>query len=206
MVALTALTLASCASTRYPKATEEGLVKVARTPFDAVYARPGTDLRDLRRFSVDECEVTFRAHWLRDQNRERGPSRRVTTDDMQRIANTLALSCRQVLGRHLGSDGDMHDGPVITLQPALVDLDIAAPDVLAPGRERSLSSSSVGMRLVLDFVEEPSGELLGRVVDYRRSPSTSRPNTSTSVGNLADAERMLMTWSSMLLQYLQRGE
>jgi hypothetical protein len=208
--ALQALMVIGCASATYPERSDDGLIKVARSRVDALYEEPGVDLRSYRRFAVEECSVTFRDHWLRDQNRDRGPNRRVTDADMSRISQELATSCREILIDELGKiEGceittDQGAG-VLVLRPAIVDLDIAAPDILSPGRNRTYTTSAGSMRLHLEFVDSSTGTVLGRLIDRQEAAETFRPRQTSGISNMAEAERILGRWALLVREYIQTG-
>ena len=74
---------------------------------------------------------------MRDQNIKRVPRKRITSDDMRRIEEELADSCRKIfvdaLTKMTGTAPEEDAGPgVLALRPAIVDLDVAAPSFLTP--------------------------------------------------------------------------
>ena len=82
--------LTACVSTRYPQVSDEGLVRVEVSGLDAVYQKPGQDFRRFERFAVEPCEVSFRANWVRDRNRERDPGRHLSKDEVDESTRVWA--------------------------------------------------------------------------------------------------------------------
>lgn len=202
------LLVIGCASSQFPAVSEDSLEKVAQTSFDAVYEAPAFDLEAFGQLDVEECTVQFRDNWLRDQNRNRGPSRRVTADDMKRIEEYLAKSCHQIFSTELEEvalDVDEASSLAGTLdvRPAVVDLDISSPDVQSPGRETSYSAIPVKMSLRLEMVNSVSGQVVVRVIDQRRADNTMSSRQTSSVGNMADAERILRHWAALVRARLE---
>lgn len=203
-----ALLGSGCASTSFPEVDEDGLVRVERTANGAIYEAPELDLRDYGRVVVDACTVRFRDDWQRDQNRNRDPSRRVTTDDMQRISRELAEMCREVFAAELAEvtpgGGDVAErSGTLSLQPAIVDLDIAAPDLQTPGRELTYVTSAGQMTLRLQLVDTESGAVVGRIIDRRQAMHTTDPRRATVVSNRSEAELILGQWAARMRDYLE---
>jgi hypothetical protein len=94
---------------------------------------------------------------------------------------------------------------VLALHPSIVDLDIAAPDILSPGRHRTYTTSAGTMSLHLEFVDSSTGVLFGRIIDRREAADTFRLQQTTSVSNMAEAERILRRWASLVREYIQTG-
>ncbi len=205
---LQALIGTGCASSKFPEISDEGLPRIAGTPFDAVYQAPNFDLDAYRQVAVDECSVQIRDNWLRDQNRNRGPHRRVTTEDMKRIEQAVAASCREIFAAEvamieLGDDRDAVGEGTLAIRPEIVDLDITAPDVQSSGRETNFTTIPVQMSLRLELFDSETGQIVGRVIDHRRADTTVSSRQTSSVGNMADAERILRHWSALVRAHLE---
>ncbi len=205
---LVALLAAGCTSTSFPEVSDDGLVMVERTPNGAIYQAPDLDLRDYGRVVVDVCTVGFRDDWQRDQNRSRDPSRRVTTDDMERISRELADMCHEIFAAELadvtlGGRGAADSAGILTVRPAIVDLDIAAPDLQTPGRDRTYVTSAGQMTLRLELVDTVSGRVVGRVIDRRQAMHTTDPRRATAVSNRNEAELILGQWATRVREYLE---
>ncbi len=202
------LVASGCTSSRYPEESEDGLVRVARTALDAAYRAPAFDLRDYRHVVVEKCAVRFRDNWLRDQNRDRGPSQRVTAQDMDRIKQIVGDHCRFIFAFEL-EKLEPEDatppgkGQTLIIRPEIVELDITAPDVNSPGRATSFTDIPARMTLRLEIVDSGSGRSVGRVIDHRRADTTGSSQPTSSVGNVAEVERILRQWAGLVSRYLE---
>ena len=208
--AAVALLAIGCASGRFPETSDDGLVKVARTPHGAIYEAPGSEIRAFSELVVEPCTVRFRDNWQRDQNRHRGPTQRVTDEDMNQIAQALAASCRDIFTAELakvdtGRDEAQGEAGTLTIRPAIVDLDIAAPDVQSPGRQTQYTSTAGSMTLRLELVDSASGAILGRVIDHRRADSTLTLRQTGGASNMAEADRILRRWAELVRELLEAG-
>ena len=232
LVVLTALFLASgCATTRYPPVSEEGFPKLSGTGFDAAYLAENSDLGVFPRFRVEPCSVSFRDDWLRDQNYKRELQARITTEDMRRIERELADRCRttftNALAESSGASPAAESEParepeesgapsadadeiivippgVLVVRPAIIELDIAAPDVLTPGRSRSYTTSAGSMTLRLELVDASTGVVVGRIIDRRMAGDKGRPFLATRSGNVAETNVILRSWALLLVDLLER--
>jgi len=207
-LAYLALVGSGCTSANLPDVSDDGLVRVERTSNGAIYEATDLDLREYGQVVVDACTVRFRDDWQRDQNRNRDPARRVTTDDMQRIARELAATCHGIFGAELadvtlGGGDAADDAGILTVRPAIVDLDIAAPDLQTPGRELTYVTSAGQMTLRLELVDTASGRVVGRVIDIRQAMHTTNPRRATAVSNRREAELILQQWATQVREYLE---
>jgi len=209
ILALVAL-LAGCAANPTPTTTHDGLVLETSVRYAEVYRKPGASLASYKAFSLEPCTVAFRENWLRDQQRNRVDlSRSVTRQDVERIRETLAGDCdgafRSALLREPAYtlvDDSSQDPVVLVLRPAIINLDIAAPDTLSAGSSRSYTTSAGEMTLVLEMRDATTGETLVRAVDRKRAPDRGSLQWTNSVTNRADADRALRHWADRLRQAL----
>jgi hypothetical protein len=197
-----------CASGGSPEVTEDGLVRIERTTLDRVYEAPGFDLDAYQKFVVDQCSVQFRDNWLRDQNQNRGPHRRVTVDDMKAIEENVAVSCRDIFAAEFEElsvdDGEVPgEAKILTIRPAIVDLDISAPDVQSSGRETNYTTIPARMTLRLELIDSATGTIQARMIDHRRADSTMRARQTSVVGNMAETDRILNFWAALVRARLE---
>ncbi len=186
--------------------THDGLEAVASKGFDEVYRKPGVDISQYQALGISECTVSFRNHWLRDQNRDRlNLSSRVTQEDVDRIKDRLGESCEKHFREALAKAPaynvveEFADGePVLVVRPSIIDLDVNAPDVREASMSRTYTTSAGEMTLVLELFDATTGEVLARAVDRQRDPDSGRLEWSSSVTNSAEANRQLTRWARQL--------
>lgn len=192
---------------------DDGLRKINHKSFDAVYWRDGATLAGYDRVLIDDVEVSFRKNWQRDQNRQRrSPNERITADDMTRIRTAVAEGFTEVLARELEAAGyEVVDAPgenVLALEPAIVDLDVFAPDVSMrqPGITRTYTAEAGRMTLNLELYDSGSNSLIGRVVDRRIARNTGTLQFSNQITNRQEANVIFRSWSRVLVRALQEAE
>lgn len=201
----------SCASTTgQPEVTHDGLVRDHSYPNAEVYKKPGATLAGYDEYGLVPCRVTFRKNWERDQNQSRlDLSNRVTQKDVDRIKDGLSAECDKYFRAALEADPPfklveqfMEGEKVLILAPSIVNLDIAAPDLMTAGRSRTYTTSSGQMTLFLEVIDGTTHEVLFRVVDRKRAPEYGTLRWSNSVSNKADADRALKYWAGRLRKAL----
>ena len=190
-----------------PGLTFDNLVPVEGSTLGMAYIDPDVDFSVFRRVAILEPHVAFRSNWQRDQNRSR--SRNITARDMERIRQDVATTFERVFTERLEAAGyevvDVAGDDVLVLRPAIIDLDITAPDTRTAGRSRTYSASTGAATLYIQLFDSVSGEIVGRAADRRaaRSPGGTISWTN-SVTNLADARRMMGGWADTLVGFLDR--
>jgi len=202
--------LVACAGIGEPEVTHDGLVEQQGAKVGTVYAKPGASVLPYTQFAIDECTVSFRKNWLRDQNSaRRSIGNKVTETDMDRIRSTLSGLCSAEFTSALEREPgykivalDEANAETLVLVPNIIDLDVSAPDVQSPSRTRTFTAQSGEMTLFLEVVDASTGEILYRVVDRRRDNRTMQLEWSNTVTNTADAKRILRSWGNQLREGL----
>jgi uncharacterized protein DUF3313 len=182
------------------------LVPVKDAKVAMAYIDPDADFSVFKRVAILEPLVSFRSNWQRDQNRSR--SRNISARDMERIKADVATLFERVFTERLEAAGyevvDMANEDVLLLRPAIVDLDITAPDTRSAGRSRTFTASTGAATLYMQLFDSLSGDLIGRAADRQSVRSAGGMVTwSNSVTNTADARRMMGGWADKLVSFLQ---
>jgi len=133
----------------------DGLQRVEGARVGAAYIDPTADFSEFRRVAILDPFVAFRSNWQRDQNRSR--SRNISSRDMERMKDDMQSVFRDVFTQRLEAAGfqivNEADYDVLVLRPAIIDLDITAPDVQRAGRSRTYSASGGAATLYLRLVD-----------------------------------------------------
>ncbi len=183
----------------------DGLVAVDSSNFAIKYIDPEADFGVFRRVGILEPYVAFRSNWQRDQNRSR--SRNVRASDIERIKGDVADIFMDVFVEQLEAAGyevvNYVGEDVLILRPAIIDLDISAPDTGRTGRSRTYTANAGVATLFVELYDSYSGDLIGRAVDRRAARSTAGfAVRSNRVTNRADARRMFRVWANRLVEFL----
>ena len=191
-----------------PAVNDEGMELVKDSNLATVYADPGADLSIYNRIWLQDATVAFKKNWQRDQNRSR--PLKVRDEDMKRIQEDVATLFREVFARELIDGGyeltEEIGDDVLIVRPAIVDLDVTAPDIQRTGgRERSFSESAGEMTLNLELFDSITGDKIVKATDRKRDFQRGFLQWRTSVSNRADARRMMTSWAKALRSTLDEA-
>lgn len=198
---------AHAAQSKLPDTTPEGLKLVPNAKASAVYLRDGADFSGYDKVAILDCYVAFRKDWKRDQNQGANPFR-VSDSDMAKIKTQLADQFKKVFARELTAKGQTMvtaAGPgVLILRPAIINLDVVAPDTMRPG-SRTFSTSAGQATLLLEVYDSVTSELLARVYDTEAIGESSFIQVQNGVTNRAEADRVLTKWAGQFATYLEHA-
>jgi hypothetical protein len=194
------------ASADLPETSYDGLRRVPSKEVQALYVKPGATLASYTQVAMFECLVAFRKHWQSDQN---AAYPKVTAKDMDKMKQVLSDEFRKVFTQELQKGGysvtNTAGENVLILRPAIIDLDIVAPDNMGAGRNYTFATSAGSMTLFLELYDGATGEILARVVDPRQAREDARLKWQNSVTNLVEADYLLQRWASLLRSALDRA-
>lgn len=190
-----------------PAINDEGMELIKDSDLATVYADPGADLSIYNRVMLLDATVAFKKNWKRDQNR--GHSLRVKDRDMVKIQEEVAAIFREVFTKELVDGGyaiaDEAGEDVLLVKPAIVDLDVAAPDIQSSSVTRSFSESAGEMTLNLELYDSVTNDKIAKATDRKRDNWRGQMEWRTSVSNRSDARRMMTGWAKALRSALDEA-
>lgn len=186
----------------------DGLVRVESSTIAIVFKNPDADFSVFQRVAILEPYVAFRSNWERDQNRSR--TRNIRASDVERIRADVAALFLEVFKDRLEAGGyevvEEAAEDVLELRPAIIDLDITAPEVRTAGQSRSYTTSGGAATLLLELFDSLSGQIIGRGIDRQAANrSGGRVSWSNRITNTADARRMFQGWADALVAKLKKS-
>ena len=189
-----------------PQVTKDGLVLKSQTNQRLVYLRPGASFSKYDRVALLDCLVEFQKDWLQNYNANVvDPSKMVSDQDVQRMKAWLAAEFRRVFTAELQKGGykvvDFGASDVLILRPALLNVQVTAPDIMSAGIEATIVRSAGSATLFLELWDSVSRTLLARVMD---SEAAQQPfaEQANSVTNAAAADFVLKNWADALVRHL----
>jgi hypothetical protein len=186
-----------------PEVTKDGLHLYKRTDQRIAYVRPGATFTQYKKLAILDPYVEFSKQWVEDYNRTQpDPSRRVRDSDLDRAKQALQGDFKKIFTEELQQGGryqitDSSGPDVLVLRPALINIQVSAPDLMAPGRSSTFVQSAGTMTIYLELWDSASNTLLARVIDAKVDPSVYGQRSS-SVTNRAAADRMMRSWADEL--------
>lgn len=201
-----ALAGAAAAEDSLPEVTHDGLHLVKHTKVRALWVKPGANLENYSEVALLKCYVAFNKNWKRDYNEETVDLANMITDqDMQRIRDKLSEEFNKVFTEVLTKAGHKMvtkgGSGVLILRPAIVNLEVTAPDTMAPNMDQSFSADAGQMTLYMEMYDGKTGDIIARVIDPE-ALGDGMWQVRNSVTNLADADRLLRRWATLLSDHL----
>jgi hypothetical protein len=186
-----------------PEVTQDGLHLYKQTKQRIAYVRPGATFTQYKRVAILDPYVEFSKEWVKDYNSEqRDPSRQIRESDLDRAKKALQGDFKRIFTEELQQDGryqvtDSAGPDVLVLRPALINIQVSAPDLMSPGRSATFVESAGTMTIYLELWDSASNTILARVIDAKADP-TAYGQQSSSVTNRAAADRMMRSWADEL--------
>ena len=213
ILSLTLLTLVPVTSMakekkELPEYTGEGLQLIPNSKRMAVvYAEPGANLSQYKRVYLVDPYVAFKKNWQRDQNRSY--TNKVRTSDMDRIKIDVAKLFMEVFTEELEEGGytfaNERAEDVLIVKPAIIDLDVTAPDIRSAGRVNTFTRTTGSMTLYLELYDSETDDLLAKALDPKGDRGNGVANWSTTVSNKAAGRRMMKPWAKALREDLDEA-
>lgn len=187
-----------------PEVTKDGLHLVKDTKVAVAYAKPGASLAGYTEIMLVDCFVELKKNWQRDYNlNEVGLEGRVTDKDADEIKKRLAAEFKTEFTEELNKKGytvvDTAADNVLLLRPALINVEVTAPDV-GFTRGAQLVQSAGQMTLYMELYDSSTSTLLARVMDPQEDRGLAR--RANRVTNKAAADSILTHWAEMLANHL----
>lgn len=194
-----------------PEITVDGLHRVPDSKLAVVYAEPGANLSQYHRVKLLDAYVAFKKNWLRNQRSTSAQPLRIKSSDVERIKNTLAAEFQTVFAKSLEDAGyeitDESEEDVMIVRPAIINLDVSAPDTLSAGRSETYAASAGEMTLYIELYDSVSGDIIAKALDRKADRRNAGFYTwSNSVTNKAAAERILRGWAKILVDALNEAK
>lgn len=196
-----------------PQVSQDGLQLVKQTKSQLVYVKPGASLAPYDKFAILDCYVEFAKNWQRDYNNDQlGLSNRVNDDDIKRMKDGLAAEFKKVFTKELQAKGGYQvvttAGPdVLVLRPALINVQVTAPDIMSADIRRTIVQSAGSMTLYLELWDSTTNQILARVMDAQ-ADDRGIATYANRVTNVQAADTILEEWADKLVERvdLARGK
>jgi len=194
-----------------PEVTVDGLHRVPDSKLAIVYAEPGADLAPYKRVKLLDAYVAFKKNWERDQRSRSASSIRITSKDIEKIKNTLAMEFQTVFKEALEEAGyevtDESGEDVMIVRPAIINLDGNAPDPMHAGRSNTYTAAAGEMTLYIELYDSVTGDIIAKALDRKSDRANAGFYTWTnSVTNKSAAMRILKGWAKILVNALNEAK
>ena len=193
---------------KLPQTTPDGLVLQPNTKLSAVYLAPGASLAKYDKYALVDCFVEFKKGYMDEQNEEVPFS--VSKQWMDQTTAELAVEFKKQFTKVMSQKGGFQQstmtGPdVMVLRPAIVNLDITAPDTMQPG-VTSFVTSPGSMTLYLEVYDSMSNKLIARIYDAAGGEEDGGGvSWATGPSNLQAADYVIDLWANMIRRGLENA-
>jgi hypothetical protein len=190
-----------------PAVSHDGLHLMPDTKLRAVYMKPGADLSQYDKVALLDAYVAFRKHWQREHNEDEPFEMRVSDKDMKEIRDRVAREFAKEFTKVLSTEGghevvkDGGDG-VLILRPAIINLDVTAPDTMTAGMSQTVVASAGSMTLYLELYDGKTNAIIARIIDPEAADNVGLAQVANRVTNTADFDRVLRRWAEILNKHL----
>jgi len=195
------------AKTDLPAVSHDGLHLMPDTKLRAVYMKPGADLSQYDKVKLLDAYVAFRKNWKREHNEDEPFEMRVSDKDMKEIRDRVAKEFAKEFTKVLSTEGghevvkDAGEG-VLILRPAIINLDVTAPDLMTAGMSQTVVASAGSMTLYLELYDGKTNAIIARIIDPEAADNVGIAQVANRVTNTADFDRVLRRWAEILSKHL----
>jgi hypothetical protein len=128
---------------------------------------------------------------------------------MARMKLELSSLFREVFSRTLEKGGyelvSERAEDVLLLKPAIINLDVVAPDTMDANRGNSYSETTGEMTLYLELYDSVTDDLIAKALDRKIDRQTGYFQWQNRVTNRAAANRILQVWANVLKEGLDEA-
>jgi hypothetical protein len=190
-----------------PQVSKDGLQLKSKTAQRIVYVKPGATFAQYQRVAILDCYVEFQKGWEQSYNSAQvNPAKRVTSQDVDRMKTNIAAEFKKVFTEELQVNGgyqvvDVAAPDVLVLRPAILNVQVTAPDMMTPGIDATVVNSAGSATLYLELWDSASNTLLARALDAQadRQPYAK---IASGVTNRSAADTILKYWATDLRKHL----
>jgi hypothetical protein len=190
-----------------PEVDNHGLHLVHHSELRLVYKLPGIDFSKYDKVILVDAYVAFKKNWKREHN---DGMIRISNNDMERIKKRVATEFRAAFTKELEKKGhpvvaQTETGDdVLTVRPAIVNLDIEAPDPMHQmGNMTTVAASAGQMTLYAEIYDSVSSQMIAKVMD----PEADRGfggmmMRQSQVTNKVAEDRIVKKWADALAEHM----
>lgn len=207
-LALLLVAAGAAANDKPPEVDAHGLHLVHNSELRLVYQLPGSDLSQYDRVILVDAYVAFKKDWKREHND--GMSR-VTNQEMEKIKARVAEEFRSAFTEELEKQGfpvvdqTATGDDVLIVRPAIINLDIAAPDPMHQiNNMRTVAPSAGQMTLYAEIYDSVSSQMIAKVMDPQadRGFGGTMMAQNRATNKLAE-DRIVKHWADVLAKRMK---
>ena len=189
-----------------PQVTSDGLQLKVHTENRLIYLKPGATFGKYDKVMILDCLVEFQKDWQRNYNSNvMNPSNQVTDQQMAQMKQALATEFKRIFTQELQKGGYQvvtSPGPdVLLLRPAIINLQVTAPDIMSAGMNANFVTSAGSGTLYLELWDSATNTILARVEDAQ-ADQEGFSRQANRVTNTQAADVIITGWADSLVRHL----
>jgi len=188
--------------TNSPQISAEGMSLIKSTKSTVSYVKEGVDFSEYDKVLILPSAVAFKKNWKRDYNRNSSHDR-IQDKDVLRIKAGVTSLFDEVFKEEFGKDAkfsivDVVGSNTLIIRPAVINLDIVAPDLRSASNVKTYANETGDATLFLELYDGVSGEILARVVSASLIGDNGYRGWANRLTNTVDAKRTIRKWAKAL--------
>lgn len=188
-----------------PEVTHDGLHRVPNTKMAVVWMKPGASLDPYTKVRILDCFVAFKKNWQMGRDFQQ----QISARRMDEIKKDLAQAFQKVFIEELQKGGyqvvDASGHDVLLVRPAIIDLDIEAPDSAGSADMTMYSASAGQMTLVAELYDSVTSDLILRAIDPEADRGDGTIEWQNGGSNIQAADEILRRWADRLRNALDEA-
>lgn len=194
-----------------PAVDKDGLHLVKHSKARVVYVLPGATLAAYTKVKILPTYVAFKKNYERDFNMNTiGLDGRITDKDMEQMKTRLAAEFNKEFTKVLEKKGypvvDETGPEVLLLRPAIINLNVTAPDTMNRNAFTTTVVASAGdMTLYMELYDSATNKLIARVADPE-ADENAFAQRANRVTNKVAADEIIGRWANMLVKRLEEAK
>jgi len=198
------------ADQEFPQVTEDGLHLERQSKHGVLYVKPGATLEPYSKIMLVDAYVAFQKDWQADFNRSRvGVAKLLTDQDMERIKNDVAGEFKKVFSQTLQDGGyevvKEAAQDVMILRPAIINLEVAAPDTNTAGMNAVIVSSAGALTLYAELYDSVTNDKFAQILDRQVAGDRGFGYRANKTTNRQALDRTLRGWADRLVKRLDEA-
>jgi hypothetical protein len=173
----------------------DGLERVKASKIAAAYVHPEADFSAYKKIMLLDPHVAFKKNWKKAHrgvsNSHMDRMKRRTSDLFRHVFTDVMEESGYPVVNEAGDD-------VLLVRPAIIDLDVSAPDKQTAGRSYTFTTNAGSATLYVELFDSSSGAILARGLDRKHARSTSTFQLSSSVYNSSEGRKIFKKWAGIL--------
>jgi hypothetical protein len=201
------LAFGAWAKEKLPEVDSNGLHLVHHSDLRVVYKLPGADLSRYDKVILIDPYVAFRKNWERD--RRETSVFMLNKNDIEQIKKRVGEEFTKAFTRELGKKGypvvdkTASGADVLIVRPAIINLDVEAPDTMQAGMNTTVAASAGQMTLYVELYDSVSNQMIGKVMDPEADQGFGGQFMAQNrVTNKQAEDRIVNRWADVLAEHL----